>query len=446
MDVSNGSYTEYVLTETVGELNLRYANTLIPLATLLGIFCVLGISGNIIVLCAFSLGREYKTTNFKVFVICIAVIDLLTCITLIPAEILKTRHYFSFSSPLPCKVKCFFNMFSMTSSALVLMVISLDRHRKICQPLKKQLTIRHATFCAVAMVIFSFVAAVPAPFICGLQETNMTNIHKTLTTVTVCSAEDRFLKNKQYVYKFGMSLLLLSVSLALIVMYTLIIKTIAHHWKRRTSTYTIRFEATLNRPKYSFNENVPTPIDGDVDKDTNDTTSSNTNVKRPCTLGHNLMSNRQHEQSQTNCKISFSTLALEQPPLDISHAKPDQYDKKVGHPSTTLSSRNRPPSKPSFGRQQSGSSTIGHQRLPYKSIIWIILTLIFLVTFFLCAGLSFLSTKTHTFEPPTLLWYLIFYRLHYINNIINPLVYALLDTRFKRSCKTLLFRAKRVFL
>jgi len=41
MDVQNGSYTQYVLTETADELNLRYANTLLPLATILGVFCVL---------------------------------------------------------------------------------------------------------------------------------------------------------------------------------------------------------------------------------------------------------------------------------------------------------------------------------------------------------------------------------------------------------------------
>jgi len=362
MDVQNGSYTEYVLTETADELNLRYANTLLPLATLFGVFCVLGISGNIVVLCVFSHSREYKTTNFKVFVIGIAIIDLLTCITLIPAEILKTRHYFSFSSPLPCKVKCFSNLFAMTSSALVLMVNGVDRYRKVRQPFKKQLSVRLAIACIVTMIVFSFVAAVPAAVMCGLQETNMTNIHKTLTTVTVCSAEDKYLDSKlRYAYKFGISLLLLCVSLALIVMYTLIIKTIAHHWKRRTNV------------------------------------SNNTNGQRPCVLVHNLISKEQQ-----------ATLAVQ------------------------------------FHRQQSSSSPNSHQKLPYKSIIWIILTLIFLVTFFINAGLSFLSTKALTFKPPTLLWYLIFYRLYFVNNVINPLIYALIDNRFKRSCKILLCQAGRL--
>jgi len=445
MDVRNGS--GLVLTETVRELNLRYANTLLPLAIVLVIFCVLGVCGNISVLCVFSFGREYKTTNFKVFVICIAVIDLLTCITLIPAEILKTRHYFSFSSPLPCKVKCFSNLFAMTSSALVLMVISVDRYRKVRQPFKKQLSARLAIACIVAMIMFSFVAAVPAAVMCGLQETNMTNIHKTFTTVTVCSAEHKYLESKlRYAYKFGMSLLLVCVSLTLIVTYALIIKTIAHHWKRRTSTATIRFEATLNRPKYSFNEIALVPIDGRVDKDNDvflNNVSNKTNGQRPYVLGHNLVSKEQNVPLESSRKVSICKLASQQHPQGIPNAEPDQCDKEAGNAS--LRSLLRKSSLAAqFHRQQSSSSSISHQKLPYKSMIWIILTLIFLVTFFINAGLSFLSTKAHTFEPSALLWYLIFYRLYFVNNAINPLIYALIDNRFKRSCKTLICRARRL--
>jgi len=388
------------------------------------------------VLCAFSFGREYKTTNFKVFVICIAIIDLLTCITLIPAEILKTRHYFSNPSLLACKVKCFFNMLGMASTANVLLVISVDRYRKICQPFKKQLSARLAIACVVAVIAFSFITALPAALICGLQETNMTNVHKTLTTVMVCSAEDKYLNRVKYAYKLGMSMLLLSVSLALSVMYTLITKTIAQHWKRRTSTVTIRFDAILNHAKCSFNENALTPTDGDVDKENvvlNDTFSNNVMDQR-----HNLMLEGQHEQFEANRKISFSTLAAKHP-TEISNVKPDKVARNARIKPTSL----RPTFGVQFRRQQSGASSTS-QRLPYKSIIWIILTLIFLISFFITAGLFFISTKVHTFEPRTMLWYLTFYRLHFVNNIINPLVYALLDPRFKRSCKTFLFRARRL--
>ena len=165
MDIWNGSNTTLPLKETVDEINIRYANVLLPLATILGVFFVLGIGGNIIVLCVFSLSGEYKPNNFKKFVICIAIIDLLTCILNIPAEILKTHYFFSLPSVLHCKVKCFFNILGMTSSANVFMVFSVDRYRKICQPFKKQLTTRLVIACIIAVIVFSLVTSLPAFFL-----------------------------------------------------------------------------------------------------------------------------------------------------------------------------------------------------------------------------------------------------------------------------------------
>jgi len=445
MDVWNGSNTTLPLIETVDEINLRYANTLFPLATILGVFCVLGIGGNIIVLCVFSLSGEYKPNNFKIFVICIAIIDLLTCMIHIPAEILKTRHFFSFPSLLDCKVKCFFNILGLTSSANVFMVISVDRYRKICQPFKKQLTTRLAIACIIAVIALSLVTALPAALLCDLQEKNMTNIHKTLTAVTVCSAEDKYAVNKQFVYLIWMSLWFLCVFIVLIVMYILVIKKIAKHWKRRTSNGIIRFDAIMNRSKCPCNEHAFIPTDVDKVNDAfHDRLSIDTNGQRPCNHGHNLISKGQNVPLQSSRKLLLGKLDSHQYTQVILNIQGDQCEEEAGNANVKPNSRSRPTSDAQISKQQPGSSPNSQRKLPYKSIIWVILTLIFLVSFFINVSLIFLTTKAHTFEPSTLLWYLIFYRLHFINNIINPLIYALLDTRFKSSYKTLLVRAGRL--
>ena len=445
MDIWNGSNTTLPLKETVDEINIRYANVLLPLATILGVFCVLGIGGNIIVLCVFSLSGEYKPNNFKKVVICIAIIDLLTCILNIPAEILKTHHFFSFPSLLHCKVKCFFNILGMTSSANVFMVISVDRYRKICQPFKKQLTKRLAIACIIAVIVFSLVTSLPAFFFSNLQEKNMTNIHKTLTAVTVCSAEDKYVVNKQFVYLIWMSLWFLCVFIVLIVMYILVIKKIAQHWKRRTSKGIIRIDAILNRSKYPCNEQALTPTDEDkVNGAFHDKRNIDTNGQRPCNHGHNIISKGQNVPLQSSRKLSLSKLDLHQYTQDILNIQGDQCEEEAGNVNIKPNSRSRPTSDAQISKQQPGSSHNRQRKLPYKSIIWVILTLIFLVSFFINIGLIFLTTKAHTFEPSTMIWYLIFYRLHFINNIINPLIYAILDTRFKCSFKTLFFRAGRL--
>ncbi|XP_052771513.1 G-protein coupled receptor 84-like [Mya arenaria] len=418
------------LVETLAELNLRFANALLPLAAILALFCLLGIIGNTIVIVVFSFSPEYRGTNFKTFVICLGITDLLSCVTLMPAEIIKTRNYFWFPSPVTCKVKCFFNVFAMTSAALVLLVICIDRYRKVCQPLKKQIWPGLAVKILVAVLTFSFMVSLPAPVMCGIQQSNKTNIYGTNTTVFVCSAEEQYQRHTgRFVYKFGMSALLVIVSIAFIVMYVFIIKTVVRHWGRGPGE-SVRFEVRETRsPEVSEAERISPDNQDDVfkanpveypGKDTNRVSIKITD-KRAVSRKESDLSNSSSANKtrvEAKCSIASSNLSY-------------KYRYKAFRSFSSSSSASR-------RRSSSGMSG----KIPYKTLIWFILTLIFLVTFCINAGLSFLSTREHLFEPVSILWFQIFLRLYFINNIINPVIYAALDKRFKSSSKYLFQKMK----
>ena len=411
------------LYETLEELNERYANALIPVSVLLGIFAVTGILGNILVLAVFTAASQYKNNNFRIFVICLAIIDLITCVSLVPAEMAKIRSHFSFPSATPCKVKCFFNTFGTAAAAFVLLVISVDRFRKVCQPLKRQIVPEQAVKILVAVLIMAFLLSFPAPILCGISTANKTNMYNTTTTVYMCTAEKKYQKSVwRWLYKSSLTVCLIIVSVALIVMYSLIGRTVIRHWRSRSSSGSVRFE--LNKSDEASNrveidrltDDVFTPNDIAVLKNT-PKVSKNDNV--------NGKGNKTGKGGKGWIPRKASSISLNSSSV-----------KGVSFP---RSSDARKGSDASFRAHamRRRSSTTGPGKVPYKTLIWLILTLVFICTYLLYAILSFLVPEIYKMSPGKFMVYSLFYRLYFINNTINAAVYGLLDKRFQNSCKRL---------
>lgn len=410
--------------ETLADVNRAYAKALLPFAVLIGIFCAVGICGNALVITIFSVSQEYRNTNFRVFVISLGIIDLLSCITLMPAEIFKTRHYFKFPDSTQCKVKCFFNIFAMNAAAYVLLVICIDRYRKVCQPLRQQIWPGMASRIMVIVIFASLILSIPAPIMCGMQHEKVTMAGNRTVVLQVCSAEKQFHDSiVRYVYKFGLSIALVIVALAFIIMYILIVRVIIRHRRERSGTDSIRFDSS--RPRQAF-----------VDKGTENIYVKVQLVVCPngCAENNQLIK----VPSVENCQLKLTGYGL----------KLDRHQSNLSLSSSSSKSRFRlwrSGSDVSFRCRslRERSLSRGVARFPYKTLIWLMLTVIFIVTFFVNAGLSFLSLKEHLFSPQGLMWYLMFYRLYFINHIVNPVVYAILDKRFKSSCRRLFTTLKK---
>ncbi|KAH3886816.1 hypothetical protein DPMN_010829 [Dreissena polymorpha] len=423
--------------ETLEEMNERYASAMTPFAVIIGIFFFIGIFGNTIVIAAYSFSREYKNTNYKLFVICIAVIDLLSCVCLLPAEILKSMYFFAIHYSAVCKAKCFLNVFFMTVSALVLLVICIDRYRKVCQPLKPQIRPGLALKIIAAVHLFSFLVSLPAPVMCGIQNEGKENMYGTITEVYVCSAEEEFQKHIiRYVYKFGMSIMLIGVTLCLITLYVIIIKTVVRHWKRRNSGEGFRLDNSSRLDDTPDNDNTGGQLELAIEENTPFTHEELTGDPLECSL----TSNTTHPQ----------LISLNQRPNQPSDLKKTSVFNKTSLPSNSGARKSRAGFSRSISLNSTRSNALRRQSsvgtsgaVPFKTLIWFILTLTFLLTYVINAGLSFLSTREHMFQPHQLVLFQAFSRLHYVNNIINPLVYALLDKRFTASCKALWYRCTR---
>jgi hypothetical protein len=286
--------------------------------------------------------------------------------------------------------------------------------------LKKQIWPHLAVKLLLGVFIVSFILSVPAPIMCGVTEHMKTNIYNSSVTVFVCSAEKKYHDSTfRYIYKIGLTVLLVIISISLIVMYIMIMKTVVRHWGKRESGKSVRFESSRSRPP-SDDKLQPTEHEEFV-----------VNIKAVEVEAHinallTVYFNDTNKNEEAKRLKSSSRLSLN------SYLTKGRFT--IKRSSSDVSFRTR------AARRQPSSAVKG--RLPYKTLIWFILTLVFLITYIINAGLSFMTTKEYELSPRCLFWFQVFFRIYFINNIINPIIYAWLDKRFKNSCKNIISALK----
>lgn len=86
-------------------VNDERAKTLIPAMTILGLLMLVGIVGNSLVCYVFCCRLKSGTQNF--LIVCLAVLDLLSCVIGMPNEIADMRFYYIFESVGSCKIMRF---------------------------------------------------------------------------------------------------------------------------------------------------------------------------------------------------------------------------------------------------------------------------------------------------------------------------------------------------
>ena len=396
--VNNGT-----LTETLDDLNKRFADALLPLTATFGIFAFAGFFGNLIILLVFSLSREYRKNNFKIFVICLAIIDFITCITLIPAEMIKQRHYFAFDDAAACKVKCFFNVFGASASCLSLLIISIDRFRRAVQPMRKQLSPGLAIKLLVVVgFIIPILLSVPGTIMCGIEKTNKTNIYGTDTEIYLCSTEDQYRYNVwRAVYKYTFILLLVGISLVYIILYTFVMREVAKQVRTMAAMdKTSSFEACYSSDVYDPNSVMAS--------DENGSNRARLLSKTSFTDEDKLM---------TSTKESANG---QQPKTGVREFRNPSIKSIKSHVST-----------------KNKAFIFRKRQFPYKTIIWFILTLIFVITYITHLIFALRVEKVVVMSPAEFSVYSFFFRIYFFNHFINPVVYAIFVKRFRQSCRNL---------
>ncbi|CAL1545173.1 unnamed protein product [Lymnaea stagnalis] len=130
----------------------------IVVSVVLSFFCVFGTVGNAMAFFIYYRKREKGTST--IFILSLAVTDFFTCLVAMPftiaSEILDFHHVYD----IVCKVYLFVQTFNIPLSSLIMVAIGFDRYFCICHPFLHVVTVPRAKWCVVILTLISALMAI----------------------------------------------------------------------------------------------------------------------------------------------------------------------------------------------------------------------------------------------------------------------------------------------
>lgn len=163
LNISSENLAEQRLEQWNESLTLR----LIPNDVILALYFVVGVVGNTIVLCVYTL-RFQGQHRERYFVPFLALADLLACITCVTFTFYLNFHQADFRNETFCKVMWPLSTGTTFVSVFTLLVITIERYFKVCRPFHE---LRHRRIVLLAILTMSVLIAAPSPLFFGTRAT-----------------------------------------------------------------------------------------------------------------------------------------------------------------------------------------------------------------------------------------------------------------------------------
>ena len=381
------------------ELNNKMVASVLPVTIFIGLETVLGFCGNILVLYVFLF--RYHKCNFKYFVLCLACIDVVSTLTTMPGEIITHEFWYVYPYPIVCKIKSFFNVSTVCGSAFCLLLIAVDRFRKLCRPLQWQLKPKTALVLCFVLLVISCIIALPVAVLWGTHS-YQESYKGYEVTVTVCEKDAKYLHTEYpLIYATVVEIIISSVMVGLFILYIFVCRKL-----------------------------LRVRLHSDVTNDANEAVKERNVTEDDTTLSHGMTSEddlhiTKHRSDKNEIAQHSISTAVELKNKGNTEQKVEMVNKIKQKKSTT---------KPKTRR--------------IRTLIMFILTAIFVFTTILYLTLlnlianDFLQSLSSTAKS----FYFFFFRLYFINHVINPILYGWLDPHFRRILMQIMKSMKNVRL
>nr|KAG5688210.1 hypothetical protein BaRGS_027805 [Batillaria attramentaria] len=129
---------------------------------------LVGLVGNPLAL--YIYGWRWQQSSTKIFLSCLAVVDLMNCLITIPTEIMIMRNFYYFDSDGLCKVSRFTTYVMNNATVVIFLAIAVDRYIRICHPYRKPISQRQAKIACLAGLMVGLTVGWPALLLYGRIE------------------------------------------------------------------------------------------------------------------------------------------------------------------------------------------------------------------------------------------------------------------------------------
>ena len=208
----------------MANLSQEYAEILLPCTVFITVAGALGIVGNIIVIILYWCKIEDENGD-RYFIPVLAVVDMLGSITMTIYNLMDNYFIFNYPSEHLCRWLTFSMMFNGLLSPTLLLVIAVQRYKKVCQPSERHVTLKWRRCSIFFSVIFSAFIMMPCLFFSGTS-TMTVNFQGQNVTGTLCKIIDhdnaRHYRSLIFLHLGGIYTLLTAILIILVVLYALI--------------------------------------------------------------------------------------------------------------------------------------------------------------------------------------------------------------------------------
>ena len=212
-------------------LNDEMATLLIPATVFISLLMVLGFVGNLFVCYYYTFQSKRSTNSF--FIVILAIYDLIACSISMPTEIADIEHFYTFENNVACKILRFFNYFVAIASGLTLVAIATDRFKRICRVTKPQMDMAAVRRVSVIICVIAILLSWPSFFLYGAIRVPIENEYDLELFGHDCTTtKDKNYSRYVWMFNGAHFLLFVFTSAALIILYSIIGRTIYLHRKR----------------------------------------------------------------------------------------------------------------------------------------------------------------------------------------------------------------------
>lgn len=400
------------------EYNIEELNDLLMMTKLggiifIGILMVIGVVGNSLVLYIYT--TKFKRSNHRVNILCLAMLDSVTCWIGMPFVIIGLRFPLMFRMVNVCKSLRFLKYFMSCGSALVLVVIAIDRYKKICFPFGKQMTPKHATIACGIAICIAVCLAWPAAVLYGHStvdsETISAYLNKKINVSGVqCFTDDAYLEtNFQSYYYIILGTMAFISTTILAALYYLIARKLSKQARKVNKPFGNIFQIRNNVCKHT----EPVDFIGELHSSTTSSPSETSSGQQNSSKFELLqMTNNPETPSGQQNSSKFE-------PVQMVNIQVTKVKSSNGNGINGVS-KSKDPSR----------------RL---TLMMFIITLVYVLSAVPHLSLQMISFLNPNFLPSLtfkqLFIYNIFLYSYFVNNVANPAIYGLCDKRFLKKLK-----------
>ncbi|XP_045182760.2 uncharacterized protein LOC123541372 [Mercenaria mercenaria] len=354
------------------QLNNEKAVLMIPAFIYLVVLMLAGISGNVLI--CYYYGFKSRRSSDNMFILSVAMYDLISCTLSIPIEIMDITLFYNFPYAGACKVMRFVIYFAAIGSVITLIVIAIDRYKKICRPFKKQFRSKEAKIACGISIPFSLLLAWPAAvFYTSVPVDVLTEDGIELQGFDCTTTREASYKIYLWIFNVLFLLAFIISAIILFVLYSLVGRAIYKHNKSQTK---------------------------------------NTRPKSPC---HHTVESHMTENNSPKVNVNKRKTNRETEGVIEAHSKGSEIHSKI---------------VPNKSKEHVSVKT-----MKFTTVMFVI-TIVFIVSFLPHLALSLWRAFQGTYEGETLsgaglVVFQIGLRSYLLNSAINPFIYGCFNSKFR---------------